>query len=297
MASTARIVIALLWLVHWLPLGLQSVLGRALGALLYRLGRGRRRIARRNLELCFPELDDTARRALLREHFAWLGRSLLERGTLWFASPARLKRLIRVEGDVGLAERSDAPVMWLVPHFMALDVAGVATQLFQSKWVGSIYQAQSNPVFDAAMRRGRLRFGQGEVFERHDAGALPLVRAIRKRGIAFFNLPDMDFGRKETVFAPFFGIPASTLLAPSKMARSLKMQVQPVVAEMLPGGQGWRVRFLEPWTHWPTADPAADAATMNAWIEAEIRRLPAQYLWVHRRFKTRPEGSPKLYDR
>jgi Kdo2-lipid IVA lauroyltransferase/acyltransferase len=292
---TARLVLAALWLLHWLPMGLQAAIGRAFGALLLRLGGGRRRIARRNLALCFPERTAAEREALLREHFAWLGRSLLERGMLWYASPARLKRLIHVEGDIGLAARSEQPVMWLVPHFMALDVAGAATQLFQSQWVGSIYQAQSNTVFDTAMRRGRLRFGLGEVFERHDQGALPLVRAIRKRRIAFFNLPDMDFGRRETVFAPFFGIPASTLMAPSKMARSLKMVVQPVVAEMLPGGQGWRVRFLEPWAHWPTDDAAADAATMNAWIESEIRRLPAQYLWVHRRFKTRPEGEPRLY--
>lgn len=291
----ARLVLALLWVVHWLPMAWQSALGRAVGALLLRLGRGRRRIARRNLELVFPQLAAAEREALLREHFAWLGRSLLERGMLWYASPARLKRLIQVEGDVTLAERSTRPVMWLVPHFMALDAAGASTQLFQSRKVASIYQAQSNPVFDAAIRRGRLRYGNGEVFERHDKGVLPLIRAIRKQGVAFFNLPDMDFGRKETVFAPFFGIPASTLLAPSKMARSLNMVVQPVVAEMLPGGRGWRVRYLEPWTHWPTDDPAADAATMNAWIESEIRRLPAQYLWVHRRFKTRPEGEPRLY--
>ena len=291
----ARVTLGLLWAVHWLPMAVQAALGRGLGALLLRAGRSRRRIAQRNLELCFPDQTAAEREALLHEHFACLGRSLLERGLLWYASPARLKRLIQVEGDIGLAARSEQPVMWLVPHFMALDVAGAATQLFQTQWVGSIYQAQSNPVFDAAMRRGRLRFGNGEVFERHDQGALPLVRAIRKRRVAFFNLPDMDFGRKETVFAPFFGIPASTLLAPSKMARGLKMVVQPVVAQMLPGGQGWRVRFLDPWDHWPTDDPAADAATMNAWIEQEIRRLPAQYLWVHRRFKTRPEGTPRLY--
>jgi len=291
----ARLVLFVLWLLHWLPLGAQAAIGRGFGALLYRVGGSRRRIARRNLELCLPGQSAAEREALLRDHFGWLGRSLLERGMLWYASPERLRRLIHVEGDIDLAARSEQPVMWLVPHFMALDVAGVATQLFQTQWVGSIYQAQSNPVFDAAMRAGRLRFGGGEVFERHDQGALPLVRAIRKRRMAFFNLPDMDFGRKETVFAPFFGVPASTLLAPAKMARALKMVVQPVVAEMLPGGQGWRVRFLAPWTHWPTADPAADAATMNAWIETEIRRLPAQYLWVHRRFKTRPEGQTGLY--
>ncbi|RVT51765.1 lipid A biosynthesis acyltransferase [Rubrivivax albus] len=291
----ARLLLGLLWWLQWLPLSVQAAVGRSFGALLYRVGGSRRRIARRNLELCFPEMGTAEREALVRDHFGWLGRSLLERGLLWYARPERLKRLIHVEGDIGLAARSAQPVMWLVPHFMALDVAGVATQLFQTQWVGSIYQAQSNPVFDTAMRRGRLRFGGGEVFERHDQGALPLVRAIRKRRMAFFNLPDMDFGRKETVFAPFFGVPASTLLAPSKMARSLKMVVQPVVAEMLPGGQGWRVRFGEPWTHWPTDDAAADAATMNAWIETEIRRMPAQYLWVHRRFKTRPEGEAGLY--
>ena len=291
----ARLTLATLWLLHWLPLGALAAVGRGFGWVLYRLGGSRRRVARRNLELCLPELDPAARKDLLREHFQWLGRSLLERGLLWYAPPARLRRLIRVEGDVGLAERSERPVMWLVPHFMGLDVAGVATQLFQQRLVGSIYQAQSNPLFDAAMRRGRLRFGQGQVFERHDRGALRLVRAIRKQGYAFFNLPDMDFGRKETVFVPFFGVPAATLWAPARMARSLNMIVQPVVAEMLPGGRGWRVRFLPPWDDWPTGDDIADATAMNAWIEQEIRRLPAQYLWVHRRFKTRPPGQHNLY--
>jgi KDO2-lipid IV(A) lauroyltransferase len=293
----ARLTLAALWLVHLLPLGLQAALGRGLGRLLYRVGGSRRRVARRNLELCMPELGAAEREALVREHFRWLGRSLLERGLLWYASPERLKRLIHVEGDIDLAERSERPVMWLVPHFMALDVAGAATQLFQKRLVGSIYQAQSNPVFDAAMRRGRLRFNQGQVFSRHGSGALPLVRAIRREGYAFFNLPDMDFGLREAVFAPFFGVPAATLVAPARMARSLNMIVQPVVAEMLPGGQGYRVRFLPPWDHWPSGDDAADARAMNAWIADEIRHLPAQYLWVHRRFKTRPPGEPDRYRR
>lgn len=292
-ALGARLLLAVVWLLHWLPLGVQAAVGRALGLLLHRLGRSRREVALRNVELCLPELPAGERSALVREHFEWLGRSLLERGLLWYASPARLRRLIHVEGDVGLAERSDQPVMWLVPHFMALDVAGVATQLFQRRRVGSIYQAQSNAVLDAAMRRGRLRFGRGEVFSRHES-ALPLVRAI-KRGHAFFNLPDMDFGPRDAAFVPFFGVPAATLLAPSRMARSLKMVVQPVVAEALPGGQGYRVRFLEPWTDWPTDDAEADARRMNAWIEQEIRRNPAQYLWVHKRFKTRPDGQAPLY--
>jgi len=289
----ARALIALVWLLHWLPLGLQARCGRALGLLLHALARSRREVALRNVQWCLPELSPQAQRALVRDHFGWLGRSLLERGLLWYASPARLKRLIHVEGDPGLAERGGAPVMWLVPHFMGLDVAGASTQLFQARRVGSIYQAQSNAVLDAAMRRGRLRFGQGDIFSRHES-ALPLVRAI-KRGYAFFNLPDMDFGLRDAAFVPFFGHPAATLLAPSRLARSLKMAVQPVVAEILPGGQGYKVRFLPPWPDWPTDDAVADAARMNRWIEEEIRRNPAQYLWVHKRFKTRPPGEPPAY--
>jgi KDO2-lipid IV(A) lauroyltransferase len=290
----ACLLLALLWLLHALPLALQAAIGRVVGRVLHAVAGPRRRIARRNIELCFPQMPLAEQHALVREHFQWLGRSLLERGLLWYARPERLKRLIHVEGEVQFAERSDKPVMWLVPHFMALDVAGAATQLFQKRLVGSIYQAQSNRVFDNAIRRGRLRFDQGEVFARSER-ALPLVRAIRKKGYAFFNLPDMDFGRKDAAFVPFFGVPAATLLAPARMARALGMAVQPVVAEMLPGGQGYRVRFLPPWTDWPSGDDEADAARMNRWIEDEIRRNPAQYLWVHKRFKTRPLGEPKLY--
>jgi Kdo2-lipid IVA lauroyltransferase/acyltransferase len=291
----ARLALGLLWLLHFLPLALQSAIGRGLGALLYRVGGSRRRVARRNIALCLPQLGEAEREALLREHFRLLGRSVVDRGMLWWASPGRLRRLIHVEGDIGFAERHEGAVMWLVPHFLALDVAGAATQLFQKRWVASIYQAQSNPVFDARMRAGRLRYQGGQVFARHGEGALPLVRAI-KRGAAFFNLPDMDFGIKDAAFVPFFGVQAATLLAPARMAKSLKMTVQPVIAEMLPGGQGWRVRFLPPWTDFPGADDELAATRrINAWIEDEVRRNPAQYLWVHRRFKTRPEGQPPLY--
>jgi KDO2-lipid IV(A) lauroyltransferase len=288
-----RLALGLLWLLHWLPLGLQAALGRALGALLYVAARSRRRIALRNLELCFPQLDTPARRALARQHFGWLGRSLIERGLLWWAPAERLERLIQVDGEVDLAERSERPVMWLVPHFVGLDIAGVATLLFQSRRGASIYQRQSNRVLDEVMRRGRLRFGDAVIFPRRDA-AKQVIREVRK-GTAFFNLPDMDFGRRDSAFVPFFGVPAATLLAPSRMARSLGMVVQPVLAEMLPGARGYRVHYLPPWDDFPTDDALADTARLNRWIEERIRALPAQYLWVHKRFKTRPPGEPSLY--
>lgn len=289
----SRLLLASLWSLHWLPLGLQAALGRGLGRLGWHLVAGRRKVALRNLALCFSELNEGEREALAREHFRWLGRSLLERGLLWYASPERLRRLIRVEGDVHLAERSERPVMWLAPHFMALDVAGASVLLFQKRKGISIYQRQSDAVMDRALRHGRLRLGNAEIFSRDEAGKA-LVRAIR-RGDGFFNLPDMDFGTRDAAFVPFFGVPATTLLAPSRLAKALNMVVQPVVAEILPGGAGYVVRYQEPWADFPSDDPVADAARMNRWIESEIRKLPAQYLWVHRRFKTRPPGEPSLY--
>ncbi|MEP7140406.1 MAG: lipid A biosynthesis acyltransferase, partial [Caldimonas sp.] len=266
----SRVLLSLLWLVQLLPLGAQALLGRGLGAIGWHVVASRRRVALRNLELCFPAMAAAARERLAREHFRWLGRSLLERGLLWYASPARLKRLIRVEGDVGFAERSDKPVMWLAPHFMGLDVAGASVLLFQKRKGISIYQRQSDPVLDRALRRGRLRLGNAEIFSRDEAGKA-LMRAIRK-GDGFFNLPDMDFGLRDAAFVPFFGVPAATLLAPSRLAKALDMVVQPVVAEILPGGQGYVVRYGEPWTDFPTDDPVADSARMNRWIESEIRR-------------------------
>jgi KDO2-lipid IV(A) lauroyltransferase len=293
MNVVARLVLGFLWLLSWLPLAVQAAIGRGLGRLLWVLAGSRRKVALRNLELTMPDKTAEERRVIARENFQWIARSILERGLLWYASPERLRRLIHVEGDIGFAERSSGAVMWLAPHFVALDVAGQSTQLFQNRKVGSIYQRQSIAAFDEAIRKGRLRFANGEVFSRHEK-ALPLIRAIR-RGYAFFNLPDMDFGPQEAAFVPFMGVPAATLLAPSKMAKALAMTVQPVVADILPGGQGYRVRYLAPWTDFPTDDPVADAARMNEWIASEVRRNPSQYYWVHKRFKTRPPGEASLY--
>jgi Kdo2-lipid IVA lauroyltransferase/acyltransferase len=270
----SHIVLAVLWLFHWLPLPVQAAAGHVVGSLLWRLAGSRRRIALRNLELCIPEL-------------------ILERALLWYSPPARLRRLIEVQGDVGLADRSSKPVMWLVPHFVGLDVAGIACMLHVNKRFASIYQSQTNAVFDAAVRRGRTRLGKCDIFARSES-VKPLLRCIRA-GMPFFNLPDMDFGGRDAVFAPFFGVDAATLTAPSRIARAEGMLVQPVIAELLPGGRGYRVTFKPPLEHWPTNDAEADTAMMNRIIESEVRTLPAQYLWVHKRFKTRPAGEPSLY--
>ena len=289
----SRLVYALLWLLHFLPLSVLALLGQGLGWLLYQTASSRRHVGRTNLALCFPDKTDTERETLLREHFGWLGRSLLERGMLWHASFDRLKRLIHVEGDIGLAERGNQSVMWLVPHFVGLELAGVAVQLFQTRMGVDIYQTQSDPFWNRVLTKGRLRFGRGVAYPR-GASVRPVIKHI-KEGYAFFNMPDMDFGPRDATFAPFFGVPAATLMAPSRMAKSLNMLVQPVVVNMLPGGQGYRVRFFSALSEFPTDKPEQDTLWMNQFVEKLVLENPAQYLWVHKRFKTRPSGEAGVY--
>jgi KDO2-lipid IV(A) lauroyltransferase len=289
----ARLAVGLLALLSRLPYAAQAALGRTLGAGLHAFGRKRRAVALRNLELCLPALPRAERARLVRAHFALLGRSIIDRGMLWFADVGRLQTLIHVDGDVGLAERSERPVMWLVPHFVGLEVAGAAVQLFQRTPAVDIYARQSSLYLDGVIKRGRLRFGRAEAFHRKE-GIRPVIKRIRE-GAAFFNMPDQDFGAKDAAFVPFFGVQAATLLAPARLAKTLDMIVQPVVVHLLPGGAGWRVEFQPPLQDWPGDDAVAATARMNAYIETEVGRDPAQYLWVHKRFKTRPEGEPGVY--
>lgn len=290
---TARLLVGLLWLLHWLPLSLLAPIGRGLGGLLWFLGRSRRRIALRNLELCFPGWSESQRRALAREHFACLGRSFIERGLLWFASAERLQRIMHIKGDIKLAERTGAPVMWLLPHFLGLDWVSAALMLNQGRPAVSMYQTQTNPVFDEYLLRGRTRFGTNALASR-DQGIRAVLRWVRQ-GYGYVNPSDMDFGAKDSAFVPFFGVPACTLLAPSRIAHSLGMIVQPVVIKMLPGDGGYEVQVCEPLANYPTDDALADAHTLHTWLEAQILKQPDQYLWVHKRFKTRPEGEASLY--
>lgn len=291
----ARLVIGLLWLLHWLPLSVLCVIGRGIGALLWQFGRSRRHVALTNLRLCFPEWTDDRRRAVAREHFALLGRSLIERGVLWFASEERLKRLVHVRGDVKLGERTEGPMMWLLPHFVGLEWTAPALMLHQDRPAVDVYQVQSHPVFNERMLAGRMRFSEARsrVVSRHE-GIRPVLRFM-KEGFGFVNAPDMDFGPKDSAFVPFFNVPTCTLLAPSRLARSMGAQVQPIVVTMLDGGKGIEVFFADAIPDYPSDDPEADARRFNAWLESHILAHPAQYFWVHKRFKTRPPGEPGVY--
>lgn len=286
-----RLLLGLMWLLHWLPLPVLGRLGEAIGALLFVAVRSRRRIALTNLRLCLPELPEQERRAIARRNFQAYARSVLERGLLWWASEARLRRLIRFEPRLPLDVIRSSPTILLCPHFVCLDVAGAAIAMETPGC--SIYAEQQSKVFDAALRKGRSRFQPVRLFSRAQ-GVKPIIRALRE-GLPFFMLPDMDFGAKDAAFVPFFGIPAATLTAPARIAAATGAKVVPVVATFLPGYKGWRVTFYPPWEDFPGDDMAAATCRMNAFIEQRVLETPDQYFWVHKRFKTRPPGQPSVY--
>ncbi|MBL0166626.1 MAG: lipid A biosynthesis acyltransferase [Propionivibrio sp.] len=289
----SHLAVALLWLLHLLPLPVLAILGRGLGWLFYYIARRRRKIALVNLALCFPELGEHERKQLARASFQAIGRSILERSILWWGSRERISRLIKVVGEEKLRSLHEAarPVILLVPHFVGLDAAGVAIAMRYDSV--SIYAAQKNEVFNRLLFKGRQRFGDQLLLSRQD-GVRATVKAM-KSGRPFFYLPDLNFRRRDSIFVPFFGVQTATISGVSRLSKAAGAAVLPCITRMLPGGEGYRVEIGDAWTNFPTEDFVADTARMNAWIESVIRTMPEQYYWVHRRFKTRPPGEPGFY--
>ncbi len=292
-----HLLLAIMWLLHWLPLPLLSRLGRGLGWLLYVFVRERRHITLTNLGLCFPQLSAAEKSALARRHFAYFGRNMLELGLWWWASPARIRRLVKIIHGERLAACQGRPVILFAPHFVGLDAGGI--RLSMDHAMVTIYARAKNRTFDAALRRGRLRFGKMTLFSRQQ-GVKSVIRPIRE-GRLFYYLPDMDYGAKDAVFVPFFGVPAATITGLSRLAKLTGATVIPIITRMV--GNHYEIEVGEPWTDFPATNPAdavtdnvvADTRRMNAFLETEILRSPAQYYWLHKRFKTRPPGEAGFY--
>jgi KDO2-lipid IV(A) lauroyltransferase len=288
-----RLLLAIMWILHWLPLPLLALPGRALGLALYVLVRERRQVALTNLGLCFPHLSRAEKSALARRHFAAFGRSILELGLWWWASPQRIRRLVRLEGAEKLAAYRDKPVILLVPHFVGIDAGWI--RLAQEHGLVAIYTHQKNRVFEAAMNDGRLRFGNCALASRQE-GTRRALKAM-KEGRFFHYSPDMDYGPKESVFVPFFGVQTATITGLARLAKLTGATVIPVVTRMT--SRGWQTRYVasvgDPWADFPEQDEEASARRLNAFLEAEVLKSPEQYYWLHKRFKTRPPGEQGVY--
>ena len=286
-----RLGLGVVWLLHFLPLGVLAAIGRAVGSLLYFIAPHRRRVAQANLRLCFPSWSDAERSRVARAHFQALARSFIERGLAWWASRERLARLVRVEGVEHWQAVAHRPAIWLAPHFVGLDMGGV--RLSMEHEAVSVYSRQKDPVIDAMLYHGRTRFVMPELVSRQE-GMRPVVRAMR-RGLPFYYLPDMDFGERDSIFVPFFGVPAATITGLARLARLADAVVVPTLTRQLPGAEGYELKFYPAWSNFPSGDLVADTRRMNEFIEQRVLEMPEQYYWVHRRFKTRPPGEPSFY--
>ncbi len=286
-----RLALLLLRWIAPLPLVMVRALGTLFGLILYLLAGERRRVTAINLKLCFPELNDAQRQRLARAHFRAFAQSFVDRSWLWHAPPGRLRARIVLHNEALFTSALAAgkPVILLSPHFIGLDAGW--TRLTLDRQMMSMYANQKNRSFNDSLRAGRLRF--------HDPLLLSRQQGIRaalkglKRGLPFYYLPDMDFGPRDAIFVPFFGVPAATVPAIARISALAQAVVIPCVTRLT--STGYDVSFHPAWDNYPGDDLEAATRRMNHFIEEQVRGMPEQYLWVHKRFKTRPVGQERFY--
>jgi Kdo2-lipid IVA lauroyltransferase/acyltransferase len=273
-----------------LPLAWLRGIASLLGRVLYVVVVPRRRVVHVNLALCFPQRSPAERRALAKQVFVAVAQAWLDRSWLWHASAEVARERLKVTGAVDELRGGQATVIF-APHFVGMDAGWTALTLQVPRAFTTIYTDQSDKVVDAWVLRGRRRFGTGRLFGRAD-GVKTIVSALRE-GAPLYLLPDMNFGPEESVFVPFYGIAAATVPSLSRFARLGRAKVVPVVTRMT--REGYEVEVKPSWSGFPTDDPVADTALMNRRLEEYIDTMPAQYYWVHKRFKSRPDGAPPVY--
>ncbi|MEQ1630390.1 MAG: lipid A biosynthesis acyltransferase [Gallionella sp.] len=286
-----RLGVFLFWLLHFLPYPILVALGNGLGALLFHLANERRRVATINLRLCFPNMDDATREKMVRAHFKAFTRGVIERCILWWSSAERINSLIRVEGIEHFDAIKDKPSILLTPHFVGMDAGG--------QWIAQhtntvcMYANQKNLYLTDLLLKKRARFGNQLLYSRQQ-GLRPILKGLRA-GMPFIYPPDQDQGIKDGAFIPFFGVPAATMASVPRIAKMANAKVVPSITRMLPGTQGYVLTFYPAWDNYPSGDDIADARRMNEFIEQRVLEMPEQYFWVHKRFKTRPEGEARFY--
>lgn len=273
-----------------LPLPAVRAMGVALGYLLYVVAVPRRRVVQANLRLCFPERSAPERQAMTRQTFVFFAKAWLDRSWLWHGRADKLRQRLQLTGALSELE-GEQPTVLFAPHFVGLDAGWAAlTQQLQRSFT-TIYTDQANKRLDRWILRGRTRFANARLFGRAE-GVQPIISALRA-GQPLYLLPDMNFGPEESVFVPFYGVTAATVPSLSRFAKLGRAKVVPVVTRMT--AAGYEVEVMPAWTDVPSADFVADTALMNTRLQDYINTMPAQYYWVHKRFKTRPEGEPSLY--
>lgn len=273
-----------------LPYRWQMRLGRQLGRLMGRIGKSRRHIARVNLSLCLPELSAAEREQLLDRHLEAVGMAMMEMALSWWMPTPRLRSLAHIEGMEHLhaALQRGRGAILLIGHFTTMPV--IARALAHTIPLHVTYRRDKNPLYQAMYERVYRR--RGELIAHTDLRAM--FRALKKNETLWYA-PDQNYAGKHSAFVPFFGVPASTITATSRIAQTSGAPVIPVLAQRLPDDKGYRITLQAPLEDFPGADEVSDAARILRVIEGHVRQIPEQYLWVHRRFKTRPPREKSVY--
>ena len=278
--------IGLATLLARLPWRLQRVLGRWLGGFLHAALRDRRRVAERNIALCFPELEGAQQAALARKSFSELGIGLFEFARAWWGSVQPMRHDLRVEGleHLAAAREGGRGVIVISGHFTTLEIA--ARLMCDHAPLAGMYRPHDQGAMEWAVKRGRLRYAS-HMFTREELR--PALKHLKQGGLLWFA-PDQDTRRGESVFVPFFGRPAHSLTSTHQLARLSGAAVIAFAHERRADG-GYTLRLSPAFADFPSKDATADTARVMAAIEAMVRQAPAQYLWIHRRFKRQPEGD------
>jgi KDO2-lipid IV(A) lauroyltransferase len=273
-----------------LPLAWIRGLGWVLGWVLYLVVVPRRHVVRTNLALCFPQWTRRQRRALAPRIFVRVAQAWLDRSWLWHGKPEVTRQRLKLAGALEELAGSQ-PTVIFAPHFVGMDAGWTALTQQVRRDFTTIYTDQANKVLDAWILASRRRFGSGRLFGRAE-GVKAIVSTLRE-GAPLYLLPDMNFGPEESIFVPFYGVQAATVPSLSRFARLGRAKVVPVVTRLT--REGYEVRVLPAWEDFPSGDATADTALMNRRLQGYIDAMPDQYYWVHKRFKTRPEGMAPVY--
>ncbi len=277
------------WIGH-LPLRWVRTLGAMLGWALYLLVGSRRRVVQTNLRLCFAHWSPREVRRCARQSFVCFAQAWLDRGWLWYASPAVVAGRLRLTGAVQELQ-GEAPTLIFTPHFVGMDAGWTALTQQVPRTFTTVYATQTSKAVDAWILQGRKRFGAARPYARTE-GFKPVLAALRA-GEPLCLLPDMNYDPKDSVFVPFYGVSAATVPSLSRVAKLGRAKVIAMVARITP--EGYDIEITPAWPDFPTDDLVADTALMNARLQTYIDRSPAQYYWVHKRFKDRPDGEAAPY--
>lgn len=274
----------------YLPAKLQYRLGLLLGQMMQPFMRSRAKVVRRNLELCFPEMSQEERETLVKSILNNTGMMMIETAVSWWASDKHLFPRVTYDGleHLEAAKQKGKGVILLTGHFTSMEIGGRLIMLQTPAYV--MFRHLKNPLFNAVMMRSRIYHSEGIVM-RDDVRAM--LRALRKNKVVWYA-PDQDFGPRNSIFAKFFGVTAATVPATARMVKMTGAQVVPFVPKRNEDGS-YHIQIFPAWQDYPSDDDVADAQRINDWLESQIRLMPEQYFWLHRRFKTQPDGKGRLY--